>query len=81
MQVNLNPELAARLRQWTEATGRSPDELVVDAMAGYLDELSRTRQLLDNRYEGIRNGEVQLMDGEDALKKLKDRTQSHRPRG
>ena len=49
-------------------------------MAGYLDELSRTRQVLDHRYEGIRNGEVQLMDGEDALKKLKDRTQSQRPR-
>lgn len=81
MQVNLNPELTARVEQWTEQTGRSPDDLIADAMAGYLDELSRTRQMLDTRYQSVRDGEAQLMNGNDALKKLKERTQAQRRRG
>ena len=81
MQVKLNPELTARLEQWSEQTGRSPDDLIADAMAGYLEELSRTRQTLDTRYQSIRNGEAQLVNGSDALKKLKERTQAQRRRG
>ena len=78
MQVNLSPDLSARLQRWTEETGCSPDELIADAMAGYLDELSRTRKMLDTRYDGVRSGAVGLIEGEDALRNLKERTQARR---
>ena len=78
MEVNLSPELQASLEQWKAQTGREPNELVADAMAGYFDELSRTREMLDRRYESVRNGEVSLIDGEEALALLKERTQAQR---
>jgi len=48
-------ELAAR---------RAPDELVEDAMSGYLAELSQLRNTLDRRYDQIKSGKVQPIDGE-----------------
>jgi predicted transcriptional regulator len=80
MEVNLSEEIRARLQQLEVATGRTPDDLVADAMAGYLDELSRTHEMLDRRYDSIRAGEVALIDGEEALKILKERTDAQRRR-
>lgn len=78
MEVNLNPDLAARLEHWAEQTGRGPGELVADAMAGYFEELSRTREMLDNRYAGMRSGEVRPIDGDEALRRLKERNETRR---
>jgi hypothetical protein len=61
-------------------TGREPDDLVADAMAGYFDELSRTRAMLDSRYDSICNGDVTLIDGEEAFARLKERTDARRRR-
>jgi len=80
MEVSLNPELAARLEQWAAKTGRDPDELVADAMAGYFEELARTRELLDSRYESIQNGTAEPIDGDEALRLLKQRTEEQRRR-
>lgn len=80
MDVSLNPELAARVEQLAAKTGRGPDELVADAMEGYLEELARTRDLLDSRYESLRNGSAQPIEGDEALRLLKERTESKRRR-
>jgi hypothetical protein len=37
-------------------------------MAGYFDELSRTRELLDSRYGDLKSGRVKPIDGEEFLK-------------
>ncbi|HEY1808203.1 MAG TPA: hypothetical protein VGG42_06555 [Acidobacteriaceae bacterium] len=78
MEVSLNPDIAARLQQWAAETGREPDELVADAMEGYFEELQRTREMLDGRYESIRNGEAQLIDGDEALRLLKQHNHAQR---
>jgi len=36
MAVHLKPETEARLQELAAATGRAPEELVEDAMSGYL---------------------------------------------
>jgi hypothetical protein len=47
MEVHLtNPDLRERPDRWVTETGRGPDELVEDAMAGYFDELAQTREML-----------------------------------
>jgi hypothetical protein len=39
MDVHLNnPEIKAKIDRWVAETGRGPDELVEDAMAGYFEE-------------------------------------------
>ena len=55
-------------------SGRSKDELVRDAMPGYLDELERTRGMLDSRYDDVKSGKVKLIDGEEAFQRLIQKT-------
>lgn len=80
MDVSLTPDLAARLQQWAARTGRGPNELVADAMEGYFEELTRTHDLLDSRYESLRSGAVELIEGDQALRQLKQRTDAQRRR-
>ncbi|MGA3236404.1 MAG: hypothetical protein ABSG03_08890 [Bryobacteraceae bacterium] len=65
-----NPDLQAKLDRWVTETGRGPDELVEDAMAGYFDELARTRKMLDSRYDDLKSGRVKPIDGEEFFENL-----------
>ncbi len=74
MDVHLsNPELQAKLDRWVTETGRGPGELLEDAMAGYFDELDRTRQTLDSRYDDLKSGKVKTIDGEEFFENLRRR--------
>jgi len=75
MVVKLTPETESRLQELAKSTGRAPDELVEDAMSGYLAELSQLRSTLDRRYDQSKSGKVQPIDGEDAFTRL--RTKNH----
>ena len=79
MVVHLKPQTGSRLQELA-APGRAPDELVEDAMAGYLAELAQLRNTLDGRYDQIKSGQVRPLDGEetfnDLRKKSKDRHRS-----
>jgi hypothetical protein len=55
LHVN-NPELQAKIDQWVMETRRPANELVEDAIAGYLDELAQVRKTLDGRYDDIQSG-------------------------
>ena len=80
MDVTLNEDLAAKLKQWAAETVRGPDELVADAMSGYFQELGRTRELIDSRYEELRDGKVAPIESDEALRLLKQRTEAQRRR-
>jgi hypothetical protein len=74
MEVHLNnPGLQAKIDQWVAETGREADELVEDAMAGYFDELAQVRGMLDNRYDDLKSGKVQPIDGEVFFESLRQR--------
>ena len=74
MEVRLNnPDIQAKIDRWVAETGRGPDELVEDAMAGYFDELARTRQMLDGRYDDLKSGRVTPIDGEEFFENLRRR--------
>lgn len=84
MDVHLtNPDLRAKLDRWVTETGRAPDELVEEAMAGYFDELARARQMLDSRYDDLKEGRVKAVDGEEFFENLRRREnellQKHSP--
>jgi predicted transcriptional regulator len=78
MEVHLKPETESRLQELAAITGRAPDELVEDAMAGYLQELARTREMLDGRYDDIKSGRVKPIDGEEAFAKLRQKSEQRR---
>jgi hypothetical protein len=74
MDVHLNnPDLSAKLDRWVAETGRGADELVEDAMAGYFEELSRTRETLNSRYDDLKSGRVKPIDGEQFFADLRRR--------
>jgi predicted DNA-binding protein len=73
MEVRLKPETQSRLNELATKTGRPTDDLVEDAMAGYLAEVGEVRKLLDGRYDEIKSGGVKTIDGEAFFENLRQR--------
>ncbi len=78
MVVHLRPETESRLKELSATTGRAPDELVEDAMAGYLAALAEMRSTLDDRYDEIEDGRVKPIDGEEAFNRIRTRSEHRR---
>ena len=78
MVLRLKPETESRLQELAATTGRQPDELVEDAMAGYLAELTQVRKMLDNRYDDLQSGRVAPIDGQEAFDRLRQKSKSRR---
>src|SRR5271165_5832615 len=76
MEVHLRPETESRIQELAAKTGRAPDDLVEDAMAGYLQELSQVRETLDSRYDDLKSGRAKPVDGEDAIASLRRKSKS-----
>jgi hypothetical protein len=68
-----NPDLQAKIDRWVAETGRAPDELVEDAMAGYFEELTQTREMLNSRFDDLKSGRVKPIDGEEFFENLRRR--------
>ena len=80
MQVRFKAETEARLNELAAKTGRSPAELIEDAMAGYLAEMAETRNLLATRYDEIKSGRVKPIDGQQAFERLRHNSKERRSR-
>ena len=78
MVVRLKPETESRLQELAATTGRAPDELLEDAMAGYLAELVQVRRMLDGRYDDVKSGRVTPVDGEEAFNRLRRKSENRR---
>jgi predicted transcriptional regulator len=77
MEVHLTPDLEAKLNQLSAETERAKEELVQDAMAGYLIELSQVRGTLDARYDEIKSGMVKPLNGEEVFARLRQKKSKH----
>ncbi len=73
MEVHFKPETESRLNELASKSGRAPDELVEDALAGYLEEVASMREMLDSRYDDIKSGRVEPVDGETFFEGLRRR--------
>jgi len=71
MEVHLAPELQAQIKKLVSETGCPIEKLVEYALAGYVPELARTREMLDSRYDGLKSGKVKAMDGETFFENLR----------
>jgi predicted DNA-binding protein len=80
MEVNLTPDRQAKLDRLVAETGRSADEFVQDAMAGYVDELVDLRASLDNRYDEIKSGKVKPISGDEVMARLRAKSEARRTR-
>ena len=80
MEVHFSPELEKKLNDLAALSGRPAEELVEDAVAGMFDELAETRDMLDGRYDEVKNGKVKLIPGDEAFAQLHKRIEDRRNR-
>jgi hypothetical protein len=80
MEVHFKPDVQAKLDQMARESGCPSDELVEDAVIGYFDELARTREILDRRFDDLESGRVKPIDGEEAYRRLMEKTDAERQR-
>jgi predicted transcriptional regulator len=78
MEVQFTPDVQARLDKMALDLGRPTDELVQDAVMGFFDELTLTRETLERRYRELDSGRVQPIDGEEAYRRLMAKTEEQR---
>ena len=78
--MHVKPEVQAKLDQLVRESGRPCNELLEDAIIGYFDELAYTREMLDGRYDDLESGKVSLIDGEEAYRRLMEKTEARRQR-
>lgn len=72
--------MVKKLTDLAATTGRRADDLVQDALSGYLEELASLRETLDTRYDDLKDGRVQPIDGEEARRRLRERSDQLRAR-
>jgi len=73
MEVQFTPDVQAKLDKLAIDTGRAPGEVVEDVIAGYFDELAQTREMLNSRYDDLKNGNVKPIDGAEFFEGLRRR--------
>jgi len=80
MEVHFTPDVEKKLNDLAAQSGRGADQLLQDALTAYFDELVQVRDMLDSRYDELKSGRVKPIDGEEALARLKAKTEAQRNR-
>jgi hypothetical protein len=78
MEVRLEPELAAKVEQWSAETGRPVNDLIEDAITGYFSEVEQIKATLDRRYDDIVSGKVKGVPGDEAVRLIRERAARRR---
>ena len=78
MEVYFTPDLQAKIDQLVIETGRTPNKLLEDAMAGYVAELVQTREMLDSRYDDLKSVRVKPISGDEVIARLREKSAARR---
>ncbi len=79
--MHVTPETAKELKDLATTSGRAPEDIIEDALAGYLEEVASVRKTLDSRYDDLKSGRIIPIDGEEALGKLREKSERRRSGG
>ena len=79
--MHVTPETAKKLKDLAANSGRAPADIVEDALAGYLEEVASARKTVDGRYDDLKSGRVKLIDGEEAFRTLREKSERRRSGG
>ena len=78
MEVHFTPETERKLKDLAAQSGRGTDDLVEDAMAGYVDELLRAQEMLNNRYDDLKSGRVKPVPGDEVEAHFREKSAAAR---
>jgi hypothetical protein len=79
MDVPFKPETESRLRELAAVSGRAAGELIEDALAGYLTEMADVRNTINRRYDDLKSGRVQAIEGDKAFDQLRLENKNRHP--
>lgn len=74
MEITFTPEIEEKLNEMAVQSGVTADELVQDAVAGMIEEMAGTREMLDRRYDEIKSGKVKLIPGDEVFARMRERS-------
>jgi len=78
MEVHFTPEMEKKLKDLSAQSGRDTDDLVEDAMAGYVDELLQAREALNRRYDDLKSGRVKPVPGDEVEAHFREKSAAAR---
>jgi hypothetical protein len=78
MEVHLAPELQAQIDKLVTETGLPVEKLIEDALAGYVAELARAREILDSRYDDLKSGKVKPIPAEEVEAHFREKSAAAR---
>ena len=81
MEVHVTPETARKLKDLAATSGRAPEDIVEDALAGYLEEVASIRKTLDSRYDDVKSGKVKLIPVEEVRAHFRAKSATRRLQG
>jgi len=79
MEVHFAPETEKKLKDLAAQSGRgTADKLVQDVVEGYFDELSKTGEMLNSRYDDLKSGRVKPIPGDEVEAYFRDKSAAAR---
>jgi len=83
VRLRNGPEGQVEPNRWLAQADRAPapEDIVEDALAGYLEEVTAVRKTLDSRYDDLESGRVKPIDGEEAFTRLREESERRRSGG
>jgi predicted DNA-binding protein len=82
MEVHFSPETEKRLKDLAAQSGcGTADELVQDVVEGYIEELARTRDMLNRRHDDLKSGRVKPIPGDEVEAHFREKSPAAPRRG
>ena len=79
MEVHFTPEAEKKLKDLAADSGRgTADELVQHVVDGYFQELARTREMLNSRFDDLTSGRVKTIVGDDVVAYFREKSAAAR---
>ena len=63
--MQFSPDVEKQLNDLAAQSGRGAKEVLLDALAGYFEEVKQTRQMLNSRYDDLKSGRVKAIPGDE----------------
>jgi len=64
MEVQFSLDVEKELNDLAAQSGRGAKEVLLDALAGYFEEVKQTRQMLNSRYDDLKSGRVKAISSD-----------------
>jgi predicted DNA-binding protein len=79
MEVQLTPDVEKKLNDLAAESGRGTNELLQDALAGYLDEMAQTYDALNSRYDDLKSGRVKPVSRDELVAHFREKNAARSP--